>query len=222
MSKATSPRKSVTGGLSRRSQGKPKVAAALPTVSRRSVAGDIAPSRSKRGIESFVVGQAIEAAETAKLAAVRDVLSRKGNGDAVAHARSLREILEGAAPDDAAAIRAMLEADAKILDEPKRNPDEELAIDWRDGGYPYKNLMTRKNYEKQKYRLQVELLKLQSWVKNSGQKVVILFEGRDAAGKGGTIKRFMEHRFHIVHAKLTGPTHERAVACDLVVLDGLR
>jgi polyphosphate kinase 2 len=42
-------------------------------------------------------------------------------------------------------------------------------------------------------RLQVELLKLQAWVKETGQRVVILFEGRDAAGKGGTIKRFMEH-----------------------------
>jgi polyphosphate kinase 2 (PPK2 family) len=41
--------------------------------------------------------------------------------------------------------------------------------------------------------LQVELLKLQAWVKETGQRVVILFEGRDAAGKGGTIKRFMEH-----------------------------
>jgi polyphosphate kinase 2 len=61
------------------------------------------------------------------------------------------------------------------------------------GGYPYKNLMQRRNYERQKYRLQVELLKLQAWVKETGQKVVILFEGRDAAGKGGTIKRFMEH-----------------------------
>jgi polyphosphate kinase 2 len=53
--------------------------------------------------------------------------------------------------------------------------------------------MLRKNYEKQKYHLQVELLKLQAWVKQYGQKVIILFEGRDAAGKGGTIKRFMEH-----------------------------
>jgi polyphosphate kinase 2 (PPK2 family) len=53
--------------------------------------------------------------------------------------------------------------------------------------------MSRKSYEKQKYRLQVELLKLQAWVKETGQRVVILFEGRDAAGKGGTIKRFMEH-----------------------------
>jgi polyphosphate kinase 2 len=68
-----------------------------------------------------------------------------------------------------------------------------LSDDWRDGGYPYRNLMLRKNYEKQKYRLQVELLKLQAWVKETGQRVVILFEGRDAAGKGGTIKRLMEH-----------------------------
>ena len=71
--------------------------------------------------------------------------------------------------------------------------EHELAADWRTGGYPYKNLLSRKSYEKQKYRLQVELLKLQAWVKETGQKVIVLFEGRDAAGKGGTIKRFMEH-----------------------------
>ena len=53
--------------------------------------------------------------------------------------------------------------------------------------------MSRKNYEAQKYLLQVELLKLQAWVKETGQRVVLLFEGRDAAGKGGAIKRFMEH-----------------------------
>jgi polyphosphate kinase len=69
----------------------------------------------------------------------------------------------------------------------------ELSAGWREGAYPYRNLLSRKNYERQKYRLQVELLKLQAWVKDSGQRVVILFEGRDAAGKGGTIKRFMEH-----------------------------
>ena len=73
------------------------------------------------------------------------------------------------------------------------NSDEELAADWREGGYPYKNLMSRKNYEIQKYNLQVELLKLQAWTKKTGNRIVILFEGRDAAGKGGTIKRVMEH-----------------------------
>lgn len=64
--------------------------------------------------------------------------------------------------------------------------ENELNEDWKHGGYPYKNRMSRKIYEKEKYLLQVELLKLQNWVKETGQKVVILFEGRDAAGKGGT------------------------------------
>ncbi|MFZ1280470.1 MAG: polyphosphate kinase 2 [Ignavibacteriaceae bacterium] len=75
----------------------------------------------------------------------------------------------------------------------KRHPDDELNENWRDGEYPYKNLMSRKNYEFQKYNLQVELLKMQAWIKETGARVVILFEGRDAAGKGGTIKRVMEH-----------------------------
>jgi polyphosphate kinase 2 len=59
--------------------------------------------------------------------------------------------------------------------------------------YPYKTRMRRPEYERIKAELQIELLKVQNWVKESGQRVVILFEGRDAAGKGGTIKRFMEH-----------------------------
>jgi len=63
---------------------------------------------------------------------------------------------------------------------------------WRQG-YPYAQKMTRKEYENLKRSLQLELLKLQAWVKESGQRIVIVFEGRDAAGKGGTIKRFMEH-----------------------------
>jgi polyphosphate kinase 2 len=63
---------------------------------------------------------------------------------------------------------------------------------WREG-YPYDQKMSRHEYEDIKRSLQIELLKLQSWVKQTGQKVVLLFEGRDAAGKGGTIKRFTEH-----------------------------
>ena len=59
--------------------------------------------------------------------------------------------------------------------------------------YPYKIKLTRKQYESRKAELQVELVKAQNWVKNSNQKVILIFEGRDAAGKGGTIKRFMEH-----------------------------
>ncbi len=61
------------------------------------------------------------------------------------------------------------------------------------GQYPYPDKIKRKDYEEQKAMLQVELLKVQEWVRATGQKIVLLFEGRDAAGKGGAIKRFMEH-----------------------------
>ena len=60
-------------------------------------------------------------------------------------------------------------------------------------GYPYRTRMRRKEYEAEKKKLQIELLKVQSWAKDTGQRIILLFEGRDAAGKGGTIKRFMEH-----------------------------
>ncbi|MEJ2178656.1 MAG: polyphosphate kinase 2, partial [Gammaproteobacteria bacterium] len=69
----------------------------------------------------------------------------------------------------------------------------EIRRRFENGEYPYTKKIGRAEYEKQKASLQVELLKVQKWVKDSGQKVMILFEGRDAAGKGGTIKRFMEH-----------------------------
>jgi len=73
------------------------------------------------------------------------------------------------------------------------NLDNALSENWRKGAYPYQNLLSRRSYETQKYKLQVELLKFQAWVKKTQQRVIIIFEGRDAAGKGGTIKRFMEN-----------------------------
>ena len=67
-------------------------------------------------------------------------------------------------------------------------------IAWNeDGSFPYKHKMEVVTYEREKHLLQIELLKAQSWVQNTKQRVVLVFEGRDAAGKGGTIKRFMEH-----------------------------
>ena len=138
-------------------------------------AGDIGPISSADKIEAFAVGQATDAAQEARLSAMRDIISGTGKEEA----RGL--------------LRGLIKEQQLVIDQTGINPDHELAIGWRDGGYPYKNLMTRNNYERQKYRLQVELLKLQAWVKETGQRVVILFEGRDAAGKGGTIKRFMEH-----------------------------
>ncbi len=79
--------------------------------------------------------------------------------------------------------------------------DDEPVLRWKDGrivdtwreSYPYRERLPRAEYEIEKRRLQIELLKLQNWVKDNSQRIVILFEGRDAAGKGGTIKRFTEH-----------------------------
>lgn len=74
----------------------------------------------------------------------------------------------------------------------RHDPDRIREL-FENGEFPYKSKMARKTYERHKAELQVELLKVQHWVKETGQKIVILFEGRDAAGKGGTIKRFTEH-----------------------------
>jgi len=63
---------------------------------------------------------------------------------------------------------------------------------WQEG-YPYPERLSREDYERDKRLLQIELLKLQKWIKTSGERLMVLFEGRDAAGKGGTIKRFIEH-----------------------------
>ena len=71
-------------------------------------------------------------------------------------------------------------------------PDGSAVETWRED-YPYDELLDRDEYDEEKYRLQVELLKFQYWSEDVGAKHVVVFEGRDAAGKGGTIKRFMEH-----------------------------
>jgi polyphosphate kinase len=71
-------------------------------------------------------------------------------------------------------------------------PDGAPIDTWKEG-YPYDQRMPRREYEMTKRLLQIELLKMQSWVKTTGQRICMVFEGRDAAGKGGTIKRFMEH-----------------------------
>ena len=138
-------------------------------------AGDVAPARSTRAVDDFAVREAVVTANEHEVAAITD-------------------ILQGESPQDRKVLMQALLKQGRA-GQPGRggDPDLDLADDWRSGGYPYRNLLSRRSYEKQKYRLQVELLKLQAWVKEAGQKVVILFEGRDAAGKGGTIRRFMEH-----------------------------
>ncbi len=116
--------------------------------------------------------------------------------DKAGRSERARLLLDGISADDRRELLRLLREEKLRVDrdkDPDANPDNKLKDNWQDGGYPYKYLMSRRNYEFQKYDLQVELLKLQSWVKETGQRVVIVFEGRDAAGKGGTIKRFMEH-----------------------------
>lgn len=160
-------------------------------------AGDVPPDLAPAALERYLADRAVRSARGKQKAAVSAILSSASSDLPLAkRVEDLRAMIAGASPDDAAALRDAILAvptGAGMSDVFQINPDDELAKDWRDGGYPYKNLMRRSTYEAQKYKLQVELLKLQAWVKEHGQRVVVLFEGRDAAGKGGTIKRFMEH-----------------------------
>ena len=87
----------------------------------------------------------------------------------------------------------------------RRNADGSLVDTWRQD-YPYPERLSREQYDHDKRQLQVELLKLQYWVQDTGSRIVIVFEGRDAAGKGSTIKRFMEH---------LNPRNARVVALDI-------
>jgi polyphosphate kinase 2 len=161
---------------------------------RRATRGDTSGAKTTKRLATAEAKDALDAAQGAQLAALADIVAHSSD-----KAAALKTFLAGSSPDDIAAVRRLLQdengpdGDHAINSGAVRSPDDELAHDWRTGGYPYKNLLSRKRYEKQKYALQVELLKLQAWVKETGQRVVILFEGRDAAGKGGAIKRVMEH-----------------------------
>lgn len=156
--------------------------------------GDISPSITTTGIERFSVSESINAAQQSKVNAVRDIVSGVPPHDVNTLAKVLSAIMEGTSNDDVSFLQqALLKQPLPVSGGAEPGPDDELAENWRLGAYPYKNLMSRKVYEKEKYKLQVEMLKLQAWVKETGERVVLLFEGRDAAGKGGAIKRFMEH-----------------------------
>ena len=94
-------------------------------------------------------------------------------------------------PDGAAADA---QPTAPVLTPAKlRRDPEAIRHAFETGEFPYKTAMPTKVYEETMRLLQIELLKAQGWVKATGERVVVIFEGRDAAGKGGTIKRFMEH-----------------------------
>jgi len=157
-------------------------------------AGDTLEHVGPKAVESDRIARRTSTTQTVHSMVVGDLLGRRPDGVAREETLAqLKALLDGASPDEVKALKRTLFKRPDDDDAHGVDPDTELAAGWRDGSYPYRNLMSRKSYEKQKYRLQVELLKLQAWVKETGARVVILFEGRDAAGKGGTIKRFMEH-----------------------------
>jgi polyphosphate kinase 2 (PPK2 family) len=87
---------------------------------------------------------------------------------------------------DLAATEGYLVDDSDEDDPVLITPDGHRVDTWREN-YPYEERLDRDEYESTKRALQIELLKWQNWTKDTGQKHVILFEGRDAAGKGGTI-----------------------------------
>jgi polyphosphate kinase 2 len=171
--------------------------------------GDTAPTLTRDGVRAFSVEEATKGKQEAEIAAIGAIL--KGPSELPPECDAIKAILDGASPDDAALLRTALETSDSAANDGAGSPSpvtkedrvplrqrgqlttsDELADDWRRG-YPYKFKMLRRDYEAQKFVLQTELLKLQAWVKGTHQRLVILFEGRDAAGKGGAIKRFMEH-----------------------------
>ncbi len=90
--------------------------------------------------------------------------------------------------------REQLETEDEVFRLPEFSYDQDaIRHAFESGEYPYNKKLDRKSYERTKLELQTELLKVQLWTKQTGQKIVIIFEGRDAAGKGGAIKRFTEH-----------------------------
>jgi polyphosphate kinase len=107
-------------------------------------------------------------------------------------AESFNALPEDWASDPSLIAGLRVEDDDEHDDPVLRWPDGRVVDTWREG-YPYSEKMTRDEYEYLKRPLQIELVKLQNWVKSVGEQIVIVFEGRDAAGKGGTIKRFTEH-----------------------------
>ncbi|MGH1457398.1 MAG: polyphosphate kinase 2 [Paracoccaceae bacterium] len=99
----------------------------------------------------------------------------------------------GLAGPSAATPAAVASAAAPAAAAPAAEEVSSLRRAFEAGEYPYDKRLSRRAYEAQKAKLQAELLKVQHWAQETGQKFVLLFEGRDAAGKGGTIKRFTEH-----------------------------
>lgn len=160
------------------------------TKSKEVVNGDITGGNTAAEVKKNTVKIKQEAKLNANSTALKDILENKPKENVE---EALEAFMGSFNKEEKSEIFKILLEQTSAKDR-KIHPDDELVKNWQDEGkYPYKNLLSRKRYEAIKYDLQVELLKLQHWVKNTGQRLIIIFEGRDAAGKGGTIKRMMEH-----------------------------
>lgn len=177
---------------------------ALKHQSRKTSSGDIITGDTPDEARANTVNRIMRAKLNSEAAALKSKFKQPGDKRAI-----VENYLANFPSEEKRLLLKILKEEFK-LNPSKLTRDAELAEGWQEGGYPYKYLMSRKNYEFQKYNTQVELLKLQAWVKETGSRVIVLFEGRDAAGKGGTIKRMMENlnpRGARVVA-LEKPTHE--------------
>jgi len=169
---------------------------------RRRTKSDGAASPRQRRVSSQVKGAPNSVPGNGELPAGTAATAPAGqDGDALAREDTIDPAPQtGDAPNDSGAA-----SPKSAKTDVERHSTENIRRVFEDGEYPYHDRIGRHLYEKQKAELQVELLKVQEWVRDTGQKIVLLFEGRDAAGKGGTIKRFMEH---------LNPRGARVVALD--------
>ncbi|MBX7242614.1 MAG: polyphosphate kinase 2 [Bacteroidia bacterium] len=161
----------------------------LKSRTRKVKEGDVVGGETLSEAREKTVSRKIRAKINSEAAALKNYLESSDNDKK----RNAENYLKNFPEEERKYLLELLLSENGSKNKVRVHPDDVLVKNWRDGEYPYLNLMSRKNYEFQKYNLQVELLKLQAWVKDTGARVIILFEGRDAAGKGGTIKRFMEH-----------------------------
>ena len=124
---------------------------------------------------------------------VRQRLDEIGEDSSEAAVERFKDSLDKPSREKLLDALLMREADAVAAMRDKKSAIYELAEGYSRGEYPYKHRYPEKLYEEELFNLQVELLKLQEWVKRTGARIAIIFEGRDTAGKGGTIGRFVEH-----------------------------
>jgi polyphosphate kinase len=139
----------------------------------------------------------------------KTVMNKKTSGAAKAKASEV-----GASNSKAPKVKTPGLKTRNAAGKPAFDLEAPLLPDWIEetaltsGGYPYDKKLKRKPYDRDLRLLQIELLKMQSWMRETSARVVVLVEGRDAAGKGSSIKRFMAHLNprHAKHVALTKPT----------------